>query len=439
MALVLKTSGRKPSQVRILYSPQEKAVDRLSETQPMDIGNPYYKKTIDFTFGDYNLKFNVSQDLFSSQVIDHGTQRLLRTLLFEKIDSFSKALDLGCGYGPIGVVLKKICPNAEVQMVDRDALALVYAQENAKLNGVDDNVSVYGSLGYDNVTDTDFDLIVSNIPAKVGEHVLTHMLKDARFHLKKEGMVIIVVIDAIADYIKQELTTDESIEITYYRSWPGHHVYHYRFKSVPQISTPTPGLAFERGEYSRQENQFSFGDREFTLKTTFHLPEFDRLSYDSSLLLSCIKYIKNKVQDALVFSPGQGYIPVAIADAFTPQQLLLVDRDLQALKVSKENLTATGYDESKVALSHQIGIDVGALNLSLVMGILPEQQSLDVYRLYLTQAYDQLVVGGTVVLGASSTVITRIEDLLKKSTQFEILRRKKDKGRSALVLRKLSE
>src|SRR5579859_6355428 len=122
----------------------------------MNTLEPYYKKTIHYKFENYILSSKVSQDLFSSLDIDHGTQRLLRTLLFEKIDTFKKALDVGCGYGVIGIILKKICPNAEVHMVDRDALAIAYTKENVILNDVTNKSIAYGSLGYDNISDRDF-------------------------------------------------------------------------------------------------------------------------------------------------------------------------------------------------------------------------------------------------------------------------------------------
>jgi len=68
--------------------------------------DPFYKKTIQFEFKKHVLKFNASQDLFSSQSIDKGTQRLLRTFLPIETKKSKKILDLGCGYGPIGISLK---------------------------------------------------------------------------------------------------------------------------------------------------------------------------------------------------------------------------------------------------------------------------------------------------------------------------------------------
>lgn len=402
----------------------------------MDKLDPYYKKNISYMFGDHNLAFMVSQDLFSSQVVDNGTQRLLRTLLFEKIDSFDKALDLGSGYGPIGIALKKICPLSEVHMTDRDALAIEYSKANAELNKVDDNVHVYGSLGYDDVPDTDFDLIVSNIPAKVGEHVLTHMIKDARYHLKENGKVIIVVIDAIDEYVHKELSTDESIEITYERAWPGHHVYHYRFKPEINNSSIPKITAFERGEYSRGQSEFKFKNTKFTIKTTFHLPEFDRLSYTTNLLLSSLASLNNQAREILVFNPGQGYVPVAVAHAFQPTKLYLADRDLQALQVSQENLKINSFPKESITLLHQVGINVENQNFDLIVGILPEKKDIGVYTLYLTQAHEQLKSGGLFIVSSTSTVITRIEEFLSKRLLFEVVKREKDKGVSVITLRK---
>lgn len=396
----------------------------------------YYKKTIEYRNGDINLSFLASQELFSSQCVDIGTQRLLRTLLFEKICTYRKVLDLGCGYGPIGIFLKKINPNCELHMVDRDALALVFAQENSVRNNVDDNVLVYGSLGYDNVTDCDFDLIVSNIPAKVGEHVLTHMLKDARQHLSKNGIVVVVVVDAISEYVNSQLTSDETISIVYHHSWPGHHVYHYRFNREEKPIQRIQNTAFERGEYSRQEVKFMFNTKEYVINTTFHLAEFDNLNHDTSYLLSKLHLLKSGINNLIVLNPGQGYIPLATTKYFNLNSLVLIDRDLQALKVSKENLICNKYPEESITMYHQVGIDMDFYNSQGILGVVPEQQNLEVYELLLQQSSALLNVGGQLMLCSSSSVITRILDLNSKHTHFILRQREKKNGRSVVLLEK---
>ncbi|HSW88719.1 MAG TPA: methyltransferase [Candidatus Saccharimonadales bacterium] len=401
----------------------------------MNIIDPYYKKTVPYKFEGNTFEFKVSQDLFSSLEVDHGTQRVLRTFLFEKIDSFKKVLDLGCGYGPIGIVLKKICPEAQVHMTDRDALAVEYAKANAELNGVAENTFCYGSLGYDSVKDTDFDLIISNIPAKVGEHVLTHMLKDAKSHLVKNGRVVIVVIDAINDYIHKELTTDETIQILYHKAWPGHHVYHYTFTEEAYKDIQLTS-AFERGEYARQKNTFIFQGKQLTLDTTFHLSEYDQLSYDSELLLSQLGTITEKLENIVIFNPGQGYVPLAVMKQYNPQKLFLVDRDLQALIVSQENLVSNGYAKEHIEIHHQVGLAIPQTNIDAVIGVLPKKQELAVYDMFTEQEYSLLKPDGYFILSSTSTVITRVLSLASKKFRFKVLERIKEKGRSLVILEK---
>lgn len=402
----------------------------------MNIIDSYYKKTISYKLGDLNLEFIVSQDLFSSQVIDHGTQRLLRTLIFEHIDKFTKVLDLGCGYGPIGIALKKMCPQAEVHMVDRDALAIEFSNTNSKINNITDKIKAYGSLGYDSVNDTDFDLIISNIPAKVGNQVLTHMIKDARFHLTKKGRVAIVVIDAIADYIHDELTSDDTIKILYHKAWPGHHVYHYTFTEEVTRKSSSQSAAFQRGDYNRQENSFKFQNRNFKIQTTFHLPEFDQLSFDTLLLLKTLENVHKNFKNVLILNPGQGYIPLAIEYKFHPQKIFLMDRDLQALKVSKENLITNNYPEIQIEDHHQVGIGIENTKVNAIIGILPEQQNIDVYKSILEQARILLEPFGYLILTSSSTVITRIESLLFKISDMKEIEREKNKGRSTIIIQR---
>jgi len=394
--------------------------------------DPFYKKTVEYKHEDIILQFKLSQDLFSSQTIDHGTARLLRTFIFEKINKYKKVLDLGCGVGPIGITLKAICPSAKVQMVDRDALAIKYTEDNAKLNNLETGINVYGSLGYDSVSDTDFDLIVSNIPAKVGEAALEHMIKDAQNYLVKDGKVVIVVVDAINDFIKSSLETDENVEVLYHRSWPGHHVYHYKF-----ISSKDKTIHSNDEKFYRQDNSFEYKGREIILKTSHNLTEFDQLSFGTKMIISYLKKIKDNPRNFLIFNPGQGYIPLAITRQFSTDNITLVDRDLLALKTTNENLIRYDYPEEKISLNHQIDIKTQNKTFDIVIGMVPEKESLEVYQMYLEQINDSLKQGGQALLSSSSTIITRLEDLITKLHSFNVIYREKHKGQSLLLIKKV--
>ena len=88
----------------------------------------YFHKTFNYRAFGCDFRFRTSQELFSSHDIDTGTRFLLRCIVENDLHKSKQILDLGCGYGPLGVVLKKLNPEAEVHMVDRDALAVMYSR-----------------------------------------------------------------------------------------------------------------------------------------------------------------------------------------------------------------------------------------------------------------------------------------------------------------------
>src|SRR4030043_141967 len=140
----------------------------------------YYHKTIAFRAWKQSLQFRPSRQLFSSHDIDTGTKFLLRSIVEAGYPPFQRILDVGCGYGPLGLTLKSLHPDSTEHLADRDALAIEYSRQNADLNGLT-GAEIYGSLGYDDVTRNDFDLIVSNIPGKAGEPVIACLLREAQF------------------------------------------------------------------------------------------------------------------------------------------------------------------------------------------------------------------------------------------------------------------
>src|SRR4030042_5152266 len=110
----------------------------------------YYHKPITFRFWKQELQFRMSRQLFSSHAIDTGTRFLLRTIVEADYPPFQRILDVGCGYGPLGLTLKSLHPDSLVQMFDKDALAVAYTKQNTELNGLN-GVEFYGSVGYDDV------------------------------------------------------------------------------------------------------------------------------------------------------------------------------------------------------------------------------------------------------------------------------------------------
>lgn len=402
----------------------------------MNILDAYYKKTINYKYRDKILKFKVSQSLFSSHNIDLGTQRLLRTFINRK-NRFGKILDLGCGYGPIGVTLKAVSPYSDVHMTDRDALAIKFSKLNAKLNKVGE-VQIYGSLGYDDVTEKDFDLIISNIPAKVGKKVLTHMLVDSKYFLKKDGLIAIVVIDGIVEDVN-EVLSDPSINVVLKKSWPGHTVFHYKFQPTAFSEDYTTPNSFETGLYDRTQTSFNFLDKIITLKTTFNLPEFNEMSYETQLLMKNMKGLQNRnISNCLALNVNQGHIPVALSLLEHIEKITIADRNLQSLKNTERNLVLNGFPREKITLKHQVGVSINQPNIDCALATLDKKEERKVNAFLADQIASQLRLNGVVFLASSSNVITQIEAVIKKSKGIIIQNRIRRKGKSLLSFKKIS-
>ena len=145
------------------------------------------------------LAFSATWGLFSPKAIDAGTDLLIEHLNVQEGDI---CLDLGCGYGAIGITLAKCAQTATVYMVDKDFVAVDYARKNAKQNQLQ-NCHVLLSNGFSHLPDIQFDLIASNLPANVGKELLQIFLTDAKRHLKPNGRLYVVTISGLRGFIKR--------------------------------------------------------------------------------------------------------------------------------------------------------------------------------------------------------------------------------------------
>ena len=135
--------------------------------------------------GNTLFTFITDNNVFSKRGLDFGTRTLL-----ENINNISgNILDFGCGYGPIGIYLKKKF-NVNVDMIDINKRAINLAIKNAKLNNVD--VMIFESNIYDNVTEK-YDYIITNPPIRVGKKILYEILINAKDFLNKNGHLIFVI------------------------------------------------------------------------------------------------------------------------------------------------------------------------------------------------------------------------------------------------------
>lgn len=147
------------------------------------------EREIKFYFLGTNLKFIVDNGVFSKNNVDFGSSLLLRELIIKK--ETTKVLDVGCGYGPIGITIAKCHPLLNVDMVDINLRALGLAKKNATLNNVD-NVAIFESNIYENVT-SKYDLIITNPPIRAGKNIVHSILLEGYNYLNNKGSLWCVI------------------------------------------------------------------------------------------------------------------------------------------------------------------------------------------------------------------------------------------------------
>ena len=130
--------------------------------------------------------------MFSKNTIDFGSQLLIESYEVPPHLAQGKLLDVGCGYGPMGLSFAKAYPEMSVEMVDVNERAMDLAKRNAEANGIQ-NVTIHESNTYDNVHAKDYSVIISNPPIRAGKEVVHRILAEAYDHLIKEGQLVIVI------------------------------------------------------------------------------------------------------------------------------------------------------------------------------------------------------------------------------------------------------
>lgn len=155
----------------------------------------YYAENPDSAHDIHELKvtllgqsftFLTDSGVFSKKMVDYGSQVLLNTLDFEKGKTL---LDLGCGYGPLGISLAKV-QGVKPTMVDINNRAIDLAKQNGQKNGVE--ADIFQSNIYEKVNGT-FDYIISNPPIRAGKQVVHTIISESINYLKVDGNLTIVI------------------------------------------------------------------------------------------------------------------------------------------------------------------------------------------------------------------------------------------------------
>lgn len=154
--------------------------------------NPAIKselRTIKVRFNEIDLTFCSDNGVFSKDKIDFGSKTLITELIKSSNQAFTSVLDVGCGYGFMGITIAKHY-KCKVDMIDVNERAIHLAKKNISMNKVE--AKAYLSNIYENVTDK-YDLIITNPPIRAGKETVLKILKEASIHLTTEGELWFVI------------------------------------------------------------------------------------------------------------------------------------------------------------------------------------------------------------------------------------------------------
>lgn len=135
------------------------------------------------------LTFETDAGVFSKSGVDFGSRLLIETA---DIPDGARVLDVGCGYGPIGLAIAAALPSAQVTMLDINERAVRLARENAERNGIR-NVTVLESDALEAVRGRTFDAVLTNPPIRAGKPVVHRIFVEARDALAPGGALWVVI------------------------------------------------------------------------------------------------------------------------------------------------------------------------------------------------------------------------------------------------------
>ena len=146
------------------------------------------KKIININYNNKEIKLYTDNGVFSKEHFDYGSKLLVNNFLKE--EKSGRVLDLGCGYGIIGIILSQN-KNLYIDMVDINNNAVNLNKENLKLNNIENATSFVSNI-YSEITNK-YDYIITNPPIRAGKETIRTFLFDAQNHINENGEIWFVM------------------------------------------------------------------------------------------------------------------------------------------------------------------------------------------------------------------------------------------------------
>ncbi len=146
------------------------------------------RQTFTTTLRGHKLRLVTEPSVFSRARVDRGTRLLVRHMEVGEEDRF---LDLGCGYGVVGIVAALLAPHGQVALFDINERAVALARRNLAANNIQNAEALQGD-GFAPLADRTFDVIALNPPIRAGIPVVHRLIDGSKDHLSPAGRFYLV-------------------------------------------------------------------------------------------------------------------------------------------------------------------------------------------------------------------------------------------------------
>ncbi len=395
------------------------------------------KKRLSLQWQGKQIALDVPQDLFSSHEVDRGSKLLLSSIESLEFPDEGDAVDFGCGYGVLGVAWQAVHPGWTMRYVDRDALAVAFAEHNVGLSVP--HLADYARYIHD-VTppkplDDGFGLVMWNVPGKAGAQVLQSLTATVLGGLAEGGLLALVVVNPLAADLHQVASGHRDAVCV--RKEPGrdHTVLHFRKKS-PEV---TWRQGFDEGNYDRPDAHFALGEMSWELTPVVGLPEYDSLSHATRLageMMFKPGVVAPHPGRGLVLEPGVGHL-VVLATRLWPKAFgHVASRDALAL-LSSVRALRRNCPGTQASLHPMWGIqELSTRNIQVDFAIVsvPDQIQVDELRELADAVEGCMAPGGAAVMHGGSTEIGRLERLMGQDRRWRVGKKVKHRGFAAIPI-----
>lgn len=155
------------------------------------------KKTVDYRVNGMNFSFVTDTNTFSRSGVDKGTDLMITTVIDDikarGAHKGERLLDLGCGWGVVGITMKKVFMTFDVTQTDVNSRAVKLSKENAELNRVKIDLQVAGDVCEGIPADKKFDIVMTNPPVRAGKKTVFAFYDQAYEHMDQGATIYVVL------------------------------------------------------------------------------------------------------------------------------------------------------------------------------------------------------------------------------------------------------